>query len=168
MQKPDFRQILAAFVDYKVEFLIVGGIAAVLQGASFSTFDLDLIHARTPDNVKRLTACLKELRAHYRSRAEVAPTSEHLASPGHQLLSTVYGPLDLLGSIEGGRDYYALLPYSRSLDLGLNSTVQVLTLGMLLSLKEASSEPKDQNHALILRRVIEEEARLSKRHSKPE
>ena len=168
MQKPDFRQILAVFVDYKVEFLIVGGVAAVLQGASYSTFDLDVVHSRTSGNVKRLIACLTELRARYRSLIDVSPTVDQLASPGYQLLSTIYGPIDLLGAIEGGRNYDALLPYSKALDLGLNAPVQVLTLAMLLSLKEASSEPKDQNQAAILRRVIEEEARLAKRQAKPE
>jgi hypothetical protein len=166
MQKPDFLQLLGALIDQDVQFIVVGGIAAVLQGATFSTFDLDVVHSRTPENVERLVLSLAALRASYRSRPEVAPTSHHLLSPGIQLLTTTHGPLDLLGAIEGGRDYDALLPYTKVLDVTLKSGVRVLTLPMLLSLKEASSEPKDQSQATILRRVIEEEFRLSERQPK--
>lgn len=163
MQKPDFLHLLRELVEHDVEFIVVGGIAAVLQGATFSTFDLDVVHSRKPENVERLTRSFGRLNARYRSRLDVAPTCNHLLSPGIQLLSTIHGPLDLLGSIEGGRDYDSLLPYTRMLDVGLKSSVCVLTLAMLLSLKEASSEPKDQNQAQILRRVIQEENRRAQR-----
>jgi len=163
MQKPDFPRLLRTLVEHDVHFIVVGGIAAVLQGATFSTFDLDIVHSRKPDNVERLTRAFDCLDARYRSRQDVAPTCHHLLSPGIQLLSTIHGPLDLLGSIEGGRDYDSLLPYTKVLDVGLKSGVCVLTLAMLLSLKEASSEPKDQNQALILRRVIQEENRRLQR-----
>ncbi len=168
MQTPDFLQILRALVDHDVDFIVVGGIAAVLQGATFSTFDLDVVHSRRPENVQRLMLSLGALKASYRSRPDVVPTCHHLLSPGFQLLATAHGPLDLLGAIEGGRDYDSLLPYTKVLDVTLNSGVRVLTLGMLLSLKEASSVPKDQNHASILRRVIEEENRLSERQPETE
>jgi hypothetical protein len=37
MQKPDFLQLLGVLIDQDVQFIVVGGIAAVLQGATFST-----------------------------------------------------------------------------------------------------------------------------------
>ena len=163
MQKPDFPRLLHTLVEHDVQFIVVGGIAAVLQGATFSTFDLDVVHSRKPENVERLTRAFIPLNARYRSRQDDAPTCNHLLSPGIQLLSTIHGPLDLLGSIEGGRDYDSLLPYTKILDVGFKSGVCVLSLAMLLSLKEASSEPKDQNQAMILRRVIQEENRRSQR-----
>jgi hypothetical protein len=31
-----------------VEFILVGGLAAVLQGAPIDTFDIDVVHSRDP------------------------------------------------------------------------------------------------------------------------
>jgi hypothetical protein len=48
--KPDFLAILQTLAHHKVEFIVVGGVCAVLQGAPISTFDLDLVHSRASDN----------------------------------------------------------------------------------------------------------------------
>jgi len=47
--KPDFFAILEALAAHKVDFIVVGGVAAVLQGAPIATFDLDVVHANVPD-----------------------------------------------------------------------------------------------------------------------
>jgi hypothetical protein len=41
-QIPDFLEILKVLSRHKVDFIIVGGVCAVLHGAPVSTFDLDL------------------------------------------------------------------------------------------------------------------------------
>jgi len=41
-----------------VETIVVGGVAAVLQGAPIATFDLDLVHRRSEENVARLQDAL--------------------------------------------------------------------------------------------------------------
>ena len=85
---------------------------AVLHGAPLATFDLDVVHSREPHNLARLLAALEELEAHYRipGRQDMKPGPSHLASAGHQLLMTRFGPLDLLGTIGKGR---RLRPASR-------------------------------------------------------
>jgi len=85
---PDFLEILKVLTDHKVDFIVVGGICAVLHGAPLTTFDLDLVHSRSPDNLDRLISALKELDAHYRGRGDerLTPEVAHLSSPGHQLL----------------------------------------------------------------------------------
>ncbi len=39
--------ILQALVNGKVEFILVGGMAAVAQGAPLNTFDVDIVLLRT-------------------------------------------------------------------------------------------------------------------------
>jgi hypothetical protein len=51
----------------EVEFVVVGGAAAVINGAPVATFDLDILHRRTPENVRRLVAALTELDATFRT-----------------------------------------------------------------------------------------------------
>ncbi len=45
-----FIEILNALHDRRVEFVIVGGVAAVLHGGSRVTFDLDVVPSLTPDS----------------------------------------------------------------------------------------------------------------------
>lgn len=58
-----FVDALTALTRHRVQFVVVGGVAAVLGGAPVSTFDLDIVHARTPDNVAALSAALLDLDA---------------------------------------------------------------------------------------------------------
>ena len=77
----------------------------MLHGAPITTFDLDVVHARTPENIARLLSAVEVLDADYRGRGDqrLRPSPEHLASSGHQLLMTRFGPLDLLGAIGANR-----------------------------------------------------------------
>lgn len=66
-----------------MEFIIVGGVAALLQGAPINTIDLDIVYARSPANVDRALAALEELGAVYRDDGRrLSPTRSHLESPG--------------------------------------------------------------------------------------
>ena len=98
MPASDFAAILGVLSAEGVEFIVVGGVSAVLQGAPVTTFDLDVVHSRKADNVQRLMGALEKLDAHYRSYVmeHRRPGASHLSLPGYQLLMTRYGPLDLL------------------------------------------------------------------------
>jgi hypothetical protein len=97
----DFLQLFRILVKHRVDFIVVGGVSGVLQGAPITTFDLDLVHSRDPHNLERLLAALQELDAYYRGRGEqrLRPDLSRLVSSGHQLLMTRKGPLDILGTI---------------------------------------------------------------------
>jgi len=45
-----FLDILSVLCRHQVDFVVVEGVAAVLEGAPVSTFDLDVMHRRTEDN----------------------------------------------------------------------------------------------------------------------
>jgi hypothetical protein len=60
-----FLDILEALGRHGVEFIVVGGVAAVLEGAPITTFDLDIVPDPAPDNRERLLAALHELNARY-------------------------------------------------------------------------------------------------------
>src|SRR5258708_23712417 len=95
-----------------VDFVLVGGLAAVAQGAPLTTFDVDIVHARTADNLDRLMAFLSSVKARHRGRPPgeiVAPSRDALAGPGHSLFATELGPLDCLGAIQAGPTFDDLL-----------------------------------------------------------
>ncbi len=57
---PDFYRIMSTLSRHDVEFILVGGVCAVLHGAPVSMFDIELVHARTGENIARLLAALEE------------------------------------------------------------------------------------------------------------
>src|SRR5208337_4732945 len=157
----DYLAILKTLRPHGVDFIIVGGVCAVLHGAPIATFDLDVVHSREPNNLARLMAALKELDAHYRipGRREKRPGPSHLASAGHQLLMTRFGPLDLLGTIGKGRDYGQLLDETIELEIDGGLKVRVSTLESLVKTKEETGQEKDRAVLPVLRQVLEQKSK---------
>lgn len=162
MASPSLESLLETLATSDVEFVVVGLLAAVAQGAPVTTHDLDIVHRRTPENIAKLVDVLvNKLDARYRGHTDVLrPTAEILAGTGHSLLKTNLGPLDVLGAIEGGRDYDALLPVSQRIEIS-GHTVHVLGLETLIELKRESTRRKDQ---LVLP-ILEETLRQSRGES---
>lgn len=157
---PDFLGILRTSVEHGVDFIIVGGVSAVLHGAPITTFDLDLVHSRRSDNIDRLLSALHDLDACYRGQGDrrLIPSPEHLASPGHQLLMTRFGPLDLLGTIGRDRGYEDLIEHTAGLHVsGLH--LHVLNLETLIEVKEEVGHEKDKAILPILKRTLEEKSK---------
>jgi hypothetical protein len=158
--RPDFTTILGVLARHQADFIVVGGVCGVLHGAPISTLDLDILHSRAPANVARLLAALEELGAYYRTHPEqrIKPTREHLESPGHQLLMTTAGPLDLLGAIGKARSFQELVERSALMGVGAFE-VRVLDLDALIQIKEEVGHEKDRAVLAILRRTLEEKRR---------
>ena len=154
----DFVGVLVSLAEAQVEFIVVGGVAAVAHGAPITTFDVDIVHRRSPKNVERLTTALQTLNAHTRSRPGLFPGPDALAGPGHQLLETRLGPLDVLGVIEDNRGYDELLSET-SITRVRGYEVRLLSLDTLIAIKRGSSREKDR----LMLPLLEEAARVSKR-----
>lgn len=156
--RPEFRAILDVLARHEVDFVVIGGVAAVLHGAPVATFDLDIVHARDASNVRRLMSALREMGAYYRERPELRklPDEEHLAGPGHHLLLTGSGPLDVLGVVATGDAYQELAGHVTTLDLGGGLSVQVLDLDVLIVIKERLDRERDRAALPILRRTLRE------------
>jgi predicted nucleotidyltransferase len=163
MQETDFFSVLKALHGAGIEFVVVGGLAAVLNGAPVNTFDVDVVHSRDEANIARLLAVLESLDAVYRIQPErrLRPTASHLASRGHQNLITRYGPLDLLGTIGRDLSYQELLPHSVEMDIGEGIRVRVLDLETLIAIKEELAGAKDVAVLPILRQTLAERRRIT-------
>jgi hypothetical protein len=152
-----FRDSLVVLAAHDVEFILVGVLSAVMQGAPVTTFDVDVVHRRTPENVDRLLVALNELEAIYRGdERRIKPGSSHLIGPGHQLLQTKFGDLDCLGTIDGERTYEDLLPDSVELSLGDGHSIRALKVAALIQIKQRAGRPKDLAALPALRATLEE------------
>ena len=160
-KQADIEALLTALVDGGVEFIVVGGVAAVLHGAPTTTQDLDIVHRRAADNVKRLLAVLQQLDARHRDPAGrvLPPTEAELAGTGQLNLSTRLGPVDPLCQLHDGRGYDDLLEHSELMtDDAL--TVRVLDLDTLIQVKAGTGRAKDRLIVpilLALRDAVEDE-----------
>ena len=158
MQQTDFETILKALAGHKVDLVVVGGVAATLQGAPITTFDLDIVHSREETNLDRLMAALRDLDAWYREKPDVriTPDRERLGGPGHHLLMTRAGPLDVLGAVVTGEGYPELAAHSDLFDLGGGLRVRVLDLRTIIAIKERLNRETDRAVLPVLRRTLKE------------
>jgi predicted nucleotidyltransferase len=157
----DFGVLLGALLDAGVEFVVVGGLSATLNGVPVNTFDVDVVHRRTPENVDRILPVLESLDAVYRIQPErrLRPVRSALLSTGHQNLLTRYGPLDLLGEIGDGLGYEELVPRSTEMLIAEGVRVRILNLETLIEVKEQLNGEKDRAMLPILRGTLEENKR---------
>ncbi len=157
-KQADIEALLTALLEGGVEFIVVGGVAAVLHGAPTTTQDLDIVHGRAADNVKRLLAVLHQLDARHRDAAGrvLPPTEAELGGTGQLNLSTRLGPLDPLCQLHDGRGYDDLLEHSELMtDDAL--TIRVLDLDTLIQVKASTGRARDRLIVPILLALRDEE-----------
>lgn len=160
-QATDFFTIFEILAKHNVEYIIIGGVSAVLQGAPVTTFDLDVVHNRDEDNLNRLLEALQELNAYYRTKRDkrIEPNLSRLALPGHHLLLTDAGPLDILGTVGEGQDYQDLLDDIAQIEIE-EMTLQLQGLQSVIELKEYLGRDKDKAVIPILKRTLEEKNKM--------
>lgn len=157
-----YLELLRLLHRHGVEYVVVGGLAAVLQGAPITTLDVDVVYDRSEENVERLEAALTELDARVRTDPRgLRVDRSHLRSAGHKLLRTKLGVLDLLGTVEEATGYAELL---RDAELFLidDVPIHVLSLPRLIAIKEKLTRPKDQLMLMVLRATLAEKAKATK------
>jgi len=154
VQPVQISKLLAALDAHGVAFVVVGGVAAVMHGAPYTTFDLDIVHDRSDANVARLLAALAELNARYRDPAGrvLRPSQDGLRGPGQHLLLTNLGPLDILGVMVGDRDF-ARLAHSATVVLLGSHQVRVIGLLDLIASKRELNRAKDLPVVALLQAI---------------
>lgn len=141
----DFPRLLRCLVEGEVRFLIVGGLAAVVHGSARLTQDIDIVYDRSPENLARLTASLRDLKPYPRGAPPGLPFDWSAATLARGLnftLNTSAGAIDLLGEIAGGPAYADLAPHTIEVDL-FGSRCRCLDLATLVRTKVAAGRPKD-------------------------
>jgi hypothetical protein len=151
-----FLDILSVLSRHRVEFILVGGVAAILEGAPMSTFDLDIMVHPTPEDRDRLLAALRELNSRYLDPAgrHILPDRMKLETLRLQRLLTDFGPLDVLESIGDGLRYSELIGETQLYEVG-GLSVRVLSLEAIIRSKEQAGRDKDHAVLPLLRRTLQ-------------
>jgi hypothetical protein len=161
----DRDRIIECLSRHRVEYLLVGGIAAQMHGAIRPTGDFDSLPATSKENLDRLASAMRELDARLRvegmtdeeSRALPLPIdAESLARMDISTWRTDAGDLDVLTAIptrDGGRARFTeLVERSERVEIG-GLAVMVAGLDDIIASKEWADRPKDRDALVELREL---------------
>src|SRR6266702_8618246 len=96
----DLGQIIPPLVRANVNFILIGGMAAILHGSARVTFDVDVVYSRTHENIARLTIALAPHRPYLRNAPSGLPFASDTINTRNGLnstLTTALGDIDLHG-----------------------------------------------------------------------
>ena len=141
----DAGEILRRLVERGVDFVVIGGIAAVLQGSARNTFDLDICFATDDANLSALGDVLVALGAQLKGVEEevlFVPDRRTLRQIELLTLVTSLGELDVLTRPPGAPTYPDLRRRADRYDVG-GFNVSVASVDDLIAMKQAAGRPKD-------------------------
>ena len=157
-----FDQLLGALQTEGVDFIVVGGLAAIVHGSARATFDVDVVYARTPENIQKLVRALGPLRPYLRGAPPGLPFKFDEATVRFGLnftLQTELGALDLLGEVAGGGTFAEVVRFSEEMEI-FGRRCRVVNLEKLIQLKRAAGRPKDLEAIAELQALLEEKQRV--------
>ena len=138
MLNPDYRDLLSAFANSRVEFVLVGAYAMAAHGQPRATMDIDLLIRPTAENVGRVVAALREFGA-----PAAAIDSKALGTPGTVVqIGVAPRRIDLLTRLTGV-DTGQALARAQAIEVdGLR--IPVLALADLIANKRATGRAQDR------------------------
>jgi hypothetical protein len=150
-----FLGLLRVLLRHEVDFFVVGGVAALLEGAPILTLDLDILYDKAPGNLDRLLNVLQEIKARYRDPAgrHIEPDAVKLQTMRTHLLLTDLGALDVLSAIGNGLTYQDLVGRTLVYELG-EHRVRVLELAAVIETKQQANRDKDRAVLPVLQQTL--------------
>jgi predicted nucleotidyltransferase len=144
---PEFlpSRLLRRLVEGGVDFVVVGGVAVVIQASPRLTNDLDICYSTEQENLDALGAVLIKLKARLRGIDEdvpFVPDGQMLRRTQILTLDTVEGPIDLLVRRQGSLPYPKLRERADVVELD-GIEVRVASIRDLLAMKRAAGRPVD-------------------------
>jgi predicted nucleotidyltransferase len=155
----NFDRLLHRLADSGLDFVIIGGFAAVTHGSSLMTRDLDICVLLTNETVEKLRITLADWNPKHRmtpqrlSFLEFPKTGE----VKNLYLETDQGIVDILSDVLGIGDFYRLREAAEIFEIG-GRRYQVISLEDLIVAKEAVGRDKDLLAAKELRAIAAKRA----------
>ena len=151
----DFSRLLQRLADSGLDFVIVGGYAAVTHGSAYVTRDLDICALLSSENVEKLRCTLADWHPKHRMTPQRLSFLEHppTGTPVKNLcLQTDVGVVDILSSILGVGEFEQLVARAETLEVEGRS-YRVISLDDLIRSKEALGRERDLLTAKELRAI---------------
>ena len=151
----NFTALLQRLADAGLDFVIVGGFAAVTHGSSYLTRDVDICAVLTPENIAKLREALADWNPLHRMTPRRLSFLTYPAageSIQNLYLETDKGVIDIMSSITGVGDFERLRTRAEEIEVD-GVRFRVMSLDDLIQAKEALGREKDLLTAKELRAI---------------
>jgi hypothetical protein len=158
------QRLLEVLDRHAVDFIVIGGVAGLVHGSAYPTYDCDVIYGRDGQNLKRLAAALVELDATLRGAPADLPfqlDAKTLAAGCNFTFDTRFGRFDVLGEAAGMRDYDKMRAAAKREDVW-DIPVLVASMDDLIRMKRAAGRAKDTLMVEELIALTEDQRRAAK------
>jgi predicted nucleotidyltransferase len=149
------HELLRRLAEADVEFVLIGGYAAVIHGSAYVTNDVDVCAVLSPDNLEKIRKALADLKPVHRQSHRRLSFLE-VPAPGQSLqnlyLETTDGIIDIITSVLGVGDFARLRERAMRADV-FGMSCAVISLEDLIAAKEALGREKDLLTAKELRAI---------------
>jgi hypothetical protein len=154
----DPERLITTLAKHDVRYVLIGAVAARLQGFPRLTADADITPARDRENLTRLAAALRELDA--RVYTESVPeglvfdcSATALSRADLWKLVTSAGRLDVAFMPSGTEGYEDLVRNAVSFDV-FGVVLAAASLKDIIRSKEAAARPQDLQDVIVLRQLL--------------
>ena len=141
----NFERVIQHLCDGDVDFVVIGGWAAIFHGSAHVTNDLDICYSRDKENLRRLAGVLAPYHPRPRGFPDGLPfvwDAATLANGTMFTLTTDLGIIDLLAEVSGIGTYADAHAASVEID-AFGRRLRALDLPALIRAKKAAGRPKD-------------------------
>lgn len=157
---PEFRpaEILRVLSEHRVDYVLIGGLAATVHGSPLLTTDVDITPETSRENLARLSEALHDLAAKVRADELVdalpfTHDASSLAAVQVWNLTTRFGDVDISFVPSGTQGFPDLARDSVSIVIH-GITVQLASLADVIRSKEAAGRDKDRRALPVLREIL--------------
>lgn len=143
-----FDELLRRFHAEQVHYVVIGGVAAIAQGVTWVTQDLDICYERSEINYRALATALVAAHPTLRGAPAGLPfqfDDRTIKNGLNFTLSTDLGDVDLLGEVPGIGGYAQVVAVSEPVTL-YDIPCLSLSIAGLIRAKKAAGRVKDLLH----------------------
>jgi hypothetical protein len=151
----DPLKILATLDRHRVAYVLIGGLASVLQGTDEITSGVDIVPQLKPENIERLERALEALDARLPRRKTFDLDLQRLDREPVTRVETAAGEVKLVPRPEGTSGYDDLRRASTREPLGQGVRAPVASVGDLARMLAALGRATDAERLAVLRRLAE-------------
>lgn len=152
----DLSKLLKILLHKEIDFILIGGFAAVVHGSTLVTQDIDVCMSISANSLDKLRDALKDLNPWHRMNRETKLSFlEHPKNAdglNNIYLQTDLGVLDILSETKPAGDFNQI--NAKAIEIPLfGYKCKVISIDDLIKVKETMKRPKDLQAVLELKKV---------------
>ena len=149
--------LLSKLLINQVDFVIIGGVAAIMHGATTFTQDIDVCASFDNENITRIVAAMADLDPRYRmtpQKLKMPHDASRLFGYKNLYLQTTLGEIDLLSEVDGVGPFNVVKQHATFFEVD-QARIAVMSLDDIIQSKGKLGRPKDR-HVIAELRIVQQ------------